>query len=95
MWFIINQLDLNFMYVKKTILHTFSMGCLAVVVILFFLKVYTLWILLLLTLLPIALRTYEIQKGYYVPKKGEMPMKILMLLVLGGMYVYFRYWAPL
>ena len=62
-------------------------------VFLFYIKVYNLWIILSLSFHPIALRTYEIQKGYYVPKKGEMPMKILMLLVMGGMYVYFRYWA--
>lgn len=93
MWFVISQLSLNLMYIKKTILHTISMGCLALIVFLFFFKVYTLWILLPLTILPIALRTYEIQKGYYVPKKGEMPMKILMLLVMGGMYVYYRFYA--
>jgi len=81
------------MYIKKTILHTISMGCLVIIFFLFLFKVYILRIILPLSFLPIAIRTYEIQKGYYVPKKGEMPMKILMLLVMGGMYVYYRFYA--
>lgn len=81
------------MLTEKSILHAIKIASILAMFSLVFFHVYDMRIVLSLGSIVVISHAMEVKKGYHVYQKGEILLKILMLLVLGGMYVYYRFYA--
>jgi hypothetical protein len=79
------------MLTEKSILHAIKIASILTMFSLVFFHVYDMRIVLSLGLIVVISHAMEVKNGYHVYQKGEILLKILMLLVMGGMYVYFRF----
>jgi len=79
------------MLTEKSILYAIKMISILAMFSLVFFHVYDMRIVLAIGLIVVIAHAMEVKKGYHVYQKGEILLKILMLLVMGGMYVYFRF----
>jgi len=81
------------MLTEKSILHAIKIASILAMFSLVFFHVYDMRIVLSLGSIVVISHAMEVKKGYHVYQKGEILLKILMLLVMGGMYVYYRFYA--
>jgi len=79
------------MLTEKSILHAIKIASILAMFSLVFFHVYDMRIVLAIGLIVVISHAMEVKKGYHVYQKGEILLKILMMLVMGGMYVYFRF----
>ena len=79
------------MLTEKSILHEIKIASILAMFSLVFFHIYDMRVVLAIGLMVVISHALDVKKGYYVYQKGEVLVKILMLLVMGGMYMYFRF----